>query len=703
MANLRLDWGDDAPVKDVDPTKAASARNPAGDPKGKGVMGPAGLAKAMINSANAKVGHAFATLTAQSSCPDGKNASYRCPLYNNGCYAEDPQGGKTIFTTKKLNEAAGLVSHNSTGSTATPLEVATDEAAAIEAAIPLWKKLRVNNWVRLHVVGDAVTAECARIISKAADLLAGASPVGTKNIWNYTHGWRQVPRNAWSSNISMLASCDTIEDLPKAHAKGYATAIVMPKQLMKAMGEQQNKDFGKSFELPNGFKAVPCPYEIGNIVKVKAKQCIECKLCMKESWLKSSRSVIVFAAHTSKSEAESKKLIDITIDDVSATDTGVPVSENPVRRKAAQRLVSSAYDSMRPPAREYSQPAYDETRPTSRDAYNAGLEAGAEDRHVPATKAEEIERVQSQAWQFLQGHRFGAGEGTKLATQFATGYREGMSGKYMATANPGGVRDLLARWESKGGKYWVEVYGDERGQTYRSDDGGGNLGNIGEDAAIEQVEKRVLRGDFLPDRAKTPMVMTYHKGSPVKYSGHSFDTTAKRLNPHLTDEAQEASSAAAAMYATFHGRDSGETLRYVEDERYEDNLAVLGEMVEIKLETLGKKAQALEISFDGCHVLLTANPAGTQLYLVGGDQSVDLKAVGLTGHQANKVDVALGIAVEITYRTQKAFDKFATIDYFHQTSEETKDQYPVITYDTVNKTMKIVGGSYRVAAEGICD
>jgi len=692
MANLRLDWGDDAPVKDIDPTKITGKRNPSGDkpPKAKGVMGPAGLAKAMVNSANAKVGYALATLSAQSSCPDGKNTSYRCPLYNNGCYAEDPAGGKTIFTTKVLNEAAGLDNHNSSSSTATPEEVATDEAAAIIAAIPVWKKLRINNWVRLHVVGDAVTPECARIISKAADQLSEPSAINTKNIWNYTHAWRTVPRSAWSSKISVLASCDRIEDLPKAHDRGYATAIVMPKQLMKAMGEEQNQEFGKSFTLPNGFKAVPCPYEIGNIVGVKGKQCIECKLCMKENWLHSSKSVIVFAAHTPKSEAESKKLIDITIDDVTAVDSNVPVANNPVRRRTTARPTT---------AREYSQPPYDEMKPSTREAYNAGLEAGAEDRHVPATKSEEIERVQSQAWQFLQGHRFSQKEGTALAAQFATGYREGMSGKYTATANPGGVRDLLARWESKGGKYWVEVYSDETGQTYRSDDGGGNLGNIGEDAAIEQVEKRVLRGDFLPDRARTPMVMTYHKGSPVKFSGHTFDGTARRLNPHHSDDSiEQASAAAAEMYAKFHGRESGETLRFHEEEEYEADLAVLGTMVELKVATLTRKD--VVIDFTNCNVVLAANESGDQLYFVGGDQSLDLKAMAFTGDKANKTLVAIGTAYELTYRTEKGFDKFKLTDYYHEIGEETGFQ-PILTYDSLNRTLSIVGGEYKVKPEGI--
>jgi hypothetical protein len=174
---------------------------------------------------------------------------------------------------------------------------------------------------------------------------------------------------------------------------------------------------------------------------------------------------------------------------------------------------------------------------------------------------------------------------------------------------------------------------------------------------------------------------------------------ALRQNP----DSDSASASAAAMYSTFHGTPSTETLRYTEVEEYEDDLATLGEMVSIKLETPGRKSKEMELGFDGCHVLLACNPAGTQLYLVGGDQSVELADLGIKGNAASKVSVNLGTAVEITYRTQKAFDQFQAIEYFHQTSEETKDIYPVIVYDTANQSLKIVGGSYRVEDVGICD
>lgn len=50
----------------------------------------------------------------------------------------------------------------------------------------------------------------------------------------------------------------------------------------------------------------------------------------------------------------------------------------------------------------------------------------------------------------------------------------------------------IARWQSRGGKYWVELYAEyltadrslEPGYSYRSDDGGGYIGSVDEGTAL---------------------------------------------------------------------------------------------------------------------------------------------------------------------------------------------------------------------------
>lgn len=64
---------------------------------------------------------------------------------------------------------------------------------------------------------------------------------------------------------------------------------------------------------------------------------------------------------------------------------------------------------------------------------------------------------------------------------------------------------VIARWESKSGKYWVEIVRSEAGNLHnRSVWESGSFGaGVTEDEAIAQIEGRL--SDFQPDAHKTPM------------------------------------------------------------------------------------------------------------------------------------------------------------------------------------------------------
>lgn len=63
---------------------------------------------------------------------------------------------------------------------------------------------------------------------------------------------------------------------------------------------------------------------------------------------------------------------------------------------------------------------------------------------------------------------------------------------------------IIARWESKSGKYHVTLYCDDYGYSYSAVNAGGNLGAFASDAdAIAAIAPRV--NDFQPDANKTPM------------------------------------------------------------------------------------------------------------------------------------------------------------------------------------------------------
>lgn len=161
--------------------------------------------------------------------------------------------------------------------------------------------------------------------------------------------------------------------------------------------------------------------------------------------------------------------------------------------------------------------------------------------------------------------------------------------------------------------------------------------------------------------------------------------------------ARNPESSAASMYETFHGRPSTEVLEVEESVHYHENLAALGELVELKVATPTRKD--VTINFDS-GTQLASNEDGTQLYIIGGDQSLDLGEMGFKGPAADKECVDLGILYELTYHTQKSFHKFKPTDYYHALGEETGDQ-PRLLYDRVNCLLSVAGGSYEIKDVGI--
>lgn len=71
------------------------------------------------------------------------------------------------------------------------------------------------------------------------------------------------------------------------------------------------------------------------------------------------------------------------------------------------------------------------------------------------------------------------------------------------------MRTTIARWESRHGAHYVELYRDAYGYGYTGNDCGGSLGKFAnENTAIERMEAKVKTGYFLPDSAKLGMKRT---------------------------------------------------------------------------------------------------------------------------------------------------------------------------------------------------
>lgn len=153
--------------------------------------------------------------------------------------------------------------------------------------------------------------------------------------------------------------------------------------------------------------------------------------------------------------------------------------------------------------------------------------------------------------------------------------------------------------------------------------------------------------------------------------------------------------AAAALAEGFHGRPARKVREVKELTRERVDLADLGPLVEIAFAFDNGKIG--EINFN--KVRLAASADGGQLYIVGGDQSLDLEAMGLDKWMP-KDHLRIGHVVSLTYHGSKRFHKFEPSQYEHEMGEEG-GSLPTLGYDTLNRRLYLLGGSYRVEGEWI--
>ncbi len=167
---------------------------------------------------------------------------------------------------------------------------------------------------------------------------------------------------------------------------------------------------------------------------------------------------------------------------------------------------------------------------------------------------------------------------------------------------------------------------------------------------------------------------------------------AKR-NPSEFNSAVEASE-------DFHGTDAHELID-VEQEIFEhDTLADLGELV--SMDILSVNGGTVHLSrFDGARLAQSPKGFPYQLYIEGGDQEVDLTEFDIEDpHELEE----LGRLKSIKYFTDKKhLGKDGGVANYKHKLGEVSGKRPIVTYDTMNKTLAIVGGAYTILPEGIDD
>ena len=181
----------------------------------------------------------------------------------------------------------------------------------------------------------------------------------------------------------------------------------------------------------------------------------------------------------------------------------------------------------------------------------------------------------------------------------------------------------------------------------------------------------------------------------------------------------------------FHGRDNRETFEIKEDEVYRENLACLGEMLELEVFIENRADEGLvSICFKRNPkseiVFLNCSGDRKQLYLVGETGLPDdwLEEANPSSFQKDKVPV--GFVYSISYFADKHHltgskqQKYGS-EYIHCFGEQTfparpkfegiwkleekigGGMLPELVYDRLNERIELIGGGYEVRDEGIWD
>lgn len=183
---------------------------------------------------------------------------------------------------------------------------------------------------------------------------------------------------------------------------------------------------------------------------------------------------------------------------------------------------------------------------------------------------------------------------------------------------------------------------------------------------------------------------------------------AKKLNAGVRKNGVEA---ARAKYEEFHGRPSEETFEITTAIHEHHVLSGIGEMVKLVVLVPSNNghgfAARVKLTDFGEGCLLAQNEEGTQLYIEGGNQSVDLDVFGI--HEFHELEV-LGKVERVYYFTVKDHlgDDGGEAIYNHKfgglrwvNGKRRRSPLPTLVYDVRNQLLMFAGGGYTIPAEGI--
>jgi hypothetical protein len=161
-------------------------------------------------------------------------------------------------------------------------------------------------------------------------------------------------------------------------------------------------------------------------------------------------------------------------------------------------------------------------------------------------------------------------------------------------------------------------------------------------------------------------------------------------------------------YEAFHGQQPDEFVTVSRQVHFHKHLSGAGKLKKLVVLPVAGKRRVVLSGFGGA--LLAFNEQRSQLFIEGGDQTVDLTVFGIT-ERPHELET-LGSVKAIEYFTTKDHlgDEGGTATYVHRfrtTNENGQHvtiriaRYPDLIYRTLDKQLEFSGGSYTILPEGI--
>jgi hypothetical protein len=205
---------------------------------------------------------------------------------------------------------------------------------------------------------------------------------------------------------------------------------------------------------------------------------------------------------------------------------------------------------------------------------------------------------------------------------------------------------------------------------------------------------RAGQSGIMPKRVATELIEQTPARKRRQFAAELAARRAARGNPK---RGRNQEPSAEQLTEAFHGRPAETVTVLTETVAERQEFADLGRLVELVVEVAG---QLWTLPFRS-NVRVCAAPHGRDLYFAGGDQELDLEALGLA-ELLPRDRLPIGPVVSITYHSSKAFHNFEPMDYVHEFGEQSGVE-PVLFYDTLNGSLYLEGGTYEVRPEGIVD